>query len=385
MDVRAILVVAPPHGTSAERFAGVPLALLDIAGKNLVEHTAERLRRFGVEKIAVICDGRIEESLGSPEVDGASQFVKAENAWSACEPVFSDLAQNGAEVVLVLRLGAYVEVDFDQFVQFHLDSRARVSLLCDNLGSLDIAAISASRRNDAAYLFRRNLADFRVPPARCIFNGFINRLQSPRDLRELTRDVLLQRTALGIAGKQVRPGVWAGRGARLERGARVVAPAFIGAGARIRAAAAITRASSVGHHAEIDCGTIVEGSSVLPLSYVGAALDLVNSIVGFRRLAYLERDCEIEIEDPKLLNVRSANGSLRAARGLASLARLLPTEILRNILARHPRSLPGEQTALEPALRNAAEVQKQREGVASSSGSGFENQLVIARRYGGDQ
>ena len=385
MDVRAILVVAPPPGRSAERFAGVPLALLDITGKNLVEHTAERLRRFGIEEITVVCDRQFEDCLSGQDSGAIGPFVTAENTWGACERVFSDLAQAGTEVVFVLRLGAYVEANFDQFLQFHLDSRARVSLLCNGAGSLDIVAISASRRNDAAYLFRRHLADSRVPPARHLFNGFINRLRSIRDLRELERDVLLQRTELRVAGKQIRPGIWAGKGVRVERGARLVAPAFLGAGARIRAAAVVTRASSIGHHAEIDCGTIVESSSVLPLSYLGAALELVNSVVGFKRLANLERGVEVEIDDPKLLSAWPSSASLRAAKGVASLARLVPAEFIRSVFA-HRRSLPGGPPALEPAVRSAAEIQKERQEIelAPSPASGFENELVIARRYGGN-
>lgn len=386
MDVRAILVVAPPQGRSAERFAGVPLALLDIAGKNLVEHTAERLRRFGIEEITVVCDRQFEDCLSSQDSGAIGPFVTAGNPWGACERVFSDLAQAGAEVVFVLRLGAYVEANFDQFLQFHLDSRARVSLLYNGSGSLDIAAISASRRNDAAYLFRRHLADSRVPPAACLFNGFINRLRSVRDLRELVRDVLLQRTELRIVGRQIRPGIWAGTGVRVERGARLVAPAFLGPGARIRAAAVVTRASSIGHHAEIDCGTIVEASSVLPLSYVGAALELVNSVVGLKRLANLERGVEVEIEDPKLLNARPSSASLRAAKSVASLARLAPAEFIRSVFA-HRRSLRGCPPTLEPAVRSAAELQQQLQerDPSQSPASGFENELLIARRYGGNQ
>ena len=124
-------------------------------------------------------------------------------------------------------------------------------------------AISASRRNDAAFLFRHRLTEFRVLPAKYLYNGFVNRMRHASDLRRLTCDVLLERTELRPVGKQIRPGVWAGRGVRVERGARVVAPAYLGEGARIRAAAVVTRGSSVGHHAEIDCGTIVDASSVL--------------------------------------------------------------------------------------------------------------------------
>ncbi|HLY92171.1 MAG TPA: hypothetical protein VKQ89_02835 [Candidatus Angelobacter sp.] len=392
MDVRAILMIAPPEAPTEERFAGMPLALLDIAGKSLLEHVAGRLRSFGIEEIAVVCDRSFDYSTCSPQQAVRRHVVEQENLWSTCETVFNDFAQTGAEMVLVQRLGAYVEVNYDHFLQFHLDRQAHVSLLCDGEGGLDLVAICASRRNNAAYLFRHQLSQFRQPPAQYFFNGAINRMRDIRDFRKLTQDVLLQRTELRPAGEEIRPGVWAGNGARIERGARVVAPAFLGAHSRIRAAAVITRASSIGHHAEIDCGTIVEASSVLPYSYLGAALELANSVAGFSRLVNLERNVEVEIADRKLLGLRSASASRRALESAALFARFVPVEMIRSIFAPRRQPLPTDEPAgirtLPSTLQGVAEVEerrKERERVQASPSAAFENQLIVVRRYGGDQ
>jgi len=391
MDVRAILVVTPPEPPSGECFAEVPLALADIVGKSLVEHTCDRLRRFGVEEVAVVCEKRFHNSLhffGGPPAHRL--MVERDSVWSTCQSIFSDFAQAGAEVVLVQRLGAYTEVNFDHLLQFHLDRRAHVSALSDINGSLDLVAISASRRNDAAFLFRHRLKEFRVLPAKYLYNGFTNRMRHASDLRRLTCDVLLERTELRPLGKQIRPGVWAGRSVRIERGARVVAPAYLGEGARIRAAAVVTRGSSVGHHAEIDCGTIVDASSVLPFSYVGAALELANCVAGFKHLASLERNVDVEIADGKLLNVRSASASRRALQSAALFTKFVPLEMVRGIFAlrRQSSSLEVPDGIAPSALQGAADVErkrKERERMQSSAPAAFENQLIVVRRYGGDQ
>ena len=388
MDVRAILMIAPPEAPTEERFAGMPLALLDIAGKSLLEHVAGRLRSFGIDEIAVVCDRDFDHRACSTQPAVHRHMAERENLWTTCENVFNDFAQTGAEMVLVQRLGAYVEVNYDHFLQFHLDHSAHVSLLCDGDGSLDLLAISASRRNNAAYLFRHQLSQFRQPPAHYFFNGVVNRMRDIRDFRKLTQDVLLQRTELRPAGEEVRPGIWAGNGARIERGARVVAPAFLGAHSRVRAAAVITRASSIGHHAEIDCGTIVESSTVLPYSYLGAALELANSVAGFSRLANLERNVEVEIADRKLLGLRSASASRRVLETAALFARFVPVEMIRGIFAPRRQPLPMEAAGLPSALQGAAEVEerrRERERVQASSSGTFENQLIVVRRYGGDQ
>ncbi len=102
-------------------------------------------------------------------------------------------------------------------------------------------------------------------------------------------------------GRQIRPGVWAGPGAQIEREARIVAPAYIGAGAKICKSAVITRGSNVERNAFVDCGTVVENASVLPSSYVGAGLDvsmLSSASVASRTL---HRKIEIEVHDRSLL------------------------------------------------------------------------------------
>ncbi len=93
----------------------------------------------------------------------------------------------------------------------------------------------------------------------------------------------------------MKPGVWVGEGARIHHKARIVAPAFIGAQTKIRASALITRSTVIEHHAEVDCGTVVENSTVLPYTYVGAGLDVMHSVVGFRRLRTWCANVEVEI------------------------------------------------------------------------------------------
>ena len=166
---------------------------------------------------------------------------------------------------------------------------------------LEIFCISASRRNDAASLFRTQLSHCRSECPLLQHEGYLNPLASPRDLRQFAIDILTRKTQTCPAGKEIKPGVWIASGAKVEKGARVLAPAFVGSLARVRAGAVITRCSSVERHAEVDCGTVIENSTVLPFSYVGAGLDLAHSVAGMGRIVNLYRDVDVEIVDPKLI------------------------------------------------------------------------------------
>jgi NDP-sugar pyrophosphorylase family protein len=194
-----------------------------------------------------------------------------------------------------MRLGAYADIDLKEFLQFHRDQRQIVTRACDREGTLDAWVIDTavlSEAVDLSTLLRTS------GTAQYFVNGYVNRLQHPRDLRRLVVDSFSNRCRLRPTGAEIRPGVWLEEGAQVHRDARIVAPAFIGRGARIAEQCLITRSSNVESSCQIDYGTVVEDSSILSNSYVGIGLDLSHSIVDGSNLMNLERDLTLEIADP---------------------------------------------------------------------------------------
>ena len=161
-----------------------------------------------------------------------------------------------------------------------------------------------------------------------------------------------------------------------------MAPAYIGAHARVRSAAVVTRCSTVEHHSEIDCGTVVEDSAVLPFTYVGAGLDVCRSIAGNRRLFPLRLDVEVEITDPGLIGAVSEYSGVRTISNTLSLLSFLPKQIYRGLFAKshreQPQSLPDAVKAPSAALREAAPLQP------SPDSHQFPSNMVVARRYGNE-
>ena len=247
---------------------------------------------------------------------------------------------------------------------------------------LDIFCISASRRNDAASLFRSQLYRCRSECPQWEHAGYINRLSSPRDLRQFAIDVLTRQARTCPAGEEVRPGVWIERKAMVEKGVRVVAPAYIGAYARVRAGAVITRCSSVEHHAQVDCGSVVENSSVLPYCYVGAGLDLSHSVAGMRQIANLRRDVTVEVPDPKLIDLLSMTSGKNLLNSAAEFLTYLPRAAMQGIFSGGKRQQPDLNAALRkssPALGGAAGYETP--ACDTEAAHKFPN-MIVARRYG---
>lgn len=384
MDVRAIVLAgALPggdngYGFPAETLGEVPIAFFDVLGKPVFHRVLEQVARWGISSTILVTELSSAASDFFTKPAGVQHMeAEPEQSWRAAEAAFAEHVQAGADAVLVLRVGPYFELNADELLQHHCDARNRVTPLVDAAGEpLPAFLLSASRRNDAAFLLRRRLQEMRSTGSSYTCRGYCNRLRDAADLRRLAVDGLLGTAGIAPAGRELKPGVWVGEGARIQRGARLLAPAFIGRRTKVRAAAVVTRCSSLEHHSEVDFGTVVENSTVLPYTYVGAGLDVNHSVLGLKRVAHLARGVEIEVSDPKLLGMRPASAPIRTLASAVSLTSFLPLQILRGMFS---RNRPAEPTPSLPSSLNAPEPELKSE----IGGDGhFSADLVVARRYG---
>jgi hypothetical protein len=386
MDIRGLLLVNTGDIREGDLafLASGPLGAIEVAGKTPLERMAERLQQYGISPVTMIVERNSQSAAdGNHRGDSfASVNSSADRFWRTAENAFNDMAQAGAELVVLVRLGAYAEIDFERLVQFHLDCGSRVSQVSHEGNKLDIFCISASRRNDAASLFRSQLSRCRSECPTMEHSGYVNDLSNPHDVRQFAIDILTRRTQTFPAGEEIRPGVWADSRAVVERGARLVAPAFVGRYARVRTGAVITRCSSIEHNAEVDCGSVVENSSVLPYCYIGAGLDLAHSVAGMRQVANLRRDVTVEVPDPKLIDLISATSGRNLLNSAAEFLTYLPRIAMQGIFAGGKRQQPDLNAALRktsPALGGAAGYETP--ACDTEAAHKFPN-MIVARRYG---
>jgi hypothetical protein len=299
MDIRGLILVP---ATDKAQNQGLPCApaLLDVAGRTPAERTALRMIQAGVSAVSVVHAAESPQ-LPAGVVSGIEyQPVGPGNFWPAAEAIFNQMGNSGAELVLVCALNTFSEIHFEKLVQFHLDHRALITQVHCASRPVEVFCVSPSRRAGAESLFRSHLSG---QPQYAIFtsSGYANPLVTAQDLRQLATDILTLRTETQPAFTQLRPGVWVGPGALIEKDARLLAPAFVGAYATVRAGAVVTRCSSVEQHAEVDCGTIVENSTLLPGVRIGAGLDLSHAVAGPKSIVSLRRNALVEIADTRLI------------------------------------------------------------------------------------
>jgi hypothetical protein len=320
----AIVVMAPnPVASSASRWpagsgvetpealAGLPIACLDLFGKSVLRRVVDQLRRLGVNPVSVLTDGGVAHSLFAGLLSPVDNvFVRrSSHVWSDVERQIAEYAGHGIRTVLLIRLGAYMEFDFADFLRWHVTQDSSVTRASDGRTPLDMWMIDAPRFSKGGNIFRQ-LAWGRVFPAAgdYILKGYVNRLTRAADLRRLVVDSFLWRSAIRPAGVETRPGVWLDEGAQVHRRARIVAPAYIGKRTTIQAGALVTRFSNLECGCLVSRGTVVDNASILPNTCLGQWLDVSHAIAQGNTLVHLRRGVTVEVLDPKLLGELSPLG-----------------------------------------------------------------------------
>lgn len=274
-----------------------PWSAVDVLGKAPLARLAEYLKSQLCDAVSVIAnvppDGRRPKTV--------HQALTSEITVDR----FANYKREGCETVLIVRCGAYVELDAAEMFSFHQERDMGVTRAFTDDEPLDVWMINTSGFPENVPMLSTLLS---AQPAMYRSQGYVNPLQTVRDFRRLVLDSFHSHCDVRPQGSEIKPGIWICEGAQIERSARLVAPAFIGRDTHISAECLITRGSNVESNSRVDYGTVVEDSSILSNSYVGIGLDLSHSIVDGRHLLNLRHNVNLEITDPAVMRQNTVRG-----------------------------------------------------------------------------
>jgi hypothetical protein len=268
---------------------------VEVLGASVAHRMVDGLRRGGIENVSLL--SRSTNTHGDL-TRMRQKDLPAKDMWSDAMDELAKCRNEGADSVLIMCAGAYIDLDVAEAFQFHAESPRGVIQAFDDQGALDLWIANPERLPDSEDLFAALSA---ASPSPFPVKGYVNRLETPHELRRLVVDALTSRCNLQPQAFQVRPGVWMGEGVHVEKEARIVAPAFIGSGVTISEQCLITRCSNVERNSYIDYGSAIEDTSVLPSTYVGIGLDVSHSIVDGESLLNLDRGVALKIGDPSVM------------------------------------------------------------------------------------
>lgn len=257
-EFSALPQVQPATDGSAGKVRPLYSSRMPILGNDVLHSWVERVRRLGVNNLWLTSrpqDGSLTQSL-------------------------ADFARQGIERLLVIKLQSYAEMDLVDLLRFHCERRNPVTEAHDAQGRLGVSlldqlALQTEARQKSSVACANEANDF----PQYQFSGYAKRILSAKERQELVEDGLTGACAMRPSGNPVRDQVWIGEGAKIADSARIVGPVYIGERSIVRAGATIGPFASVERDCEIDCGTTVERSTVLPNTYLAPGLLVRDGLV----------------------------------------------------------------------------------------------------------
>lgn len=301
MEIGA-LVVAGAGEDGGGDWARLRVPSWPVLGKSILEIWMAMVRGLGIELVSV--------------VDRAPQEQTSVHT-------MLEWAKEGVEQVLLIVLGAYAEIDLSDVVRFHAKGQRRVTKVFDRHGPLGVSLLD--RECILANHQWDNHEDGSL--SRYDFLGYVARLSSSVNYRRLVEDALYGRCGIQPAGIQTRENVWIDKTTRVHASAQITAPCYIGPGTKIKAGVTIRGCSSVERNCEIDLGTTINHSSVLPNTYVAPGLYLRDCVVDGTRLEHLARGVAVDLGEAGLSARKASRGKrILRLRKMPSMPELLPPD-----------------------------------------------------------
>jgi hypothetical protein len=282
---------------------------VDILGQSLLDRAVAKLKQFGVSDYTLISESS-PQFLPS-RVATIDAFVEA---W---ERAVANYVEECVDLLLLVRVSAYSDLDYVQLLRFHLETESPMTQAYAADGALDIALLDASRLRGSNSAYRRALSALISRQGRFMYHGYVKRLVQRQDFYQLMQEGLRGQCGLRPVGTETREWVWQGADCEIDDSAAITGPAFIGEGSTIGACCTVGPGSSIERDCEVDCGTVVEKSWITPNTYLGVALDVRRLIVGQSTLFNLDRNVEVEIGDHRLIGAAAKSTPLFG--GLGSL------------------------------------------------------------------
>lgn len=322
------VVDVPALAEPEEFLSGKPIVCVDLLGHSPLDCVVEKLLQTGVKSITLVIEEKFSRLLKAKTANAVRLDLvpDASYLWSAAEGAVRELVGHGAEMVLLYRLGAYVEIDFAGLARNHRDAKHQVTAVNTQEGPVDLWMLSSRHLAKNPTIALCDVLDASASSASYTFTGYANPLCSVQDVRALVLDSLNGRCEYAPDGKQIENGIWIHDQARIHHDARITAPAYVGSGATVRSRALVGPQSSIERGCEIAEGTMVDNASILANTYLGRGLHVSESVVDGGRLLALRHGTVVEIDDGYLLGRTAAeevSQSVTAPNRNSSLAERL--------------------------------------------------------------
>ncbi|OGS34965.1 MAG: hypothetical protein A2293_17050 [Elusimicrobia bacterium RIFOXYB2_FULL_49_7] len=321
----------------------IPKPMVPVVNKPVLEHTLENLRNHGIFQIVMNLHHYpeiIENYFGDGARHGMKIFYSYEKELLGTAGGVKKMEQFFDSTFIVMSGDGLTDIDLTKAVRYHQQKKAMATMvmkaidskfeygvtLTDKNGRISKfiekpswSDVFANTVNTGIYIFEPEVFNY-IPKNKFYDFGmqvwpqllklkkkifgyemkeYWTDVGNLKEYRYGVRSALDGNTKLTIPGEQVRPGVWIGRGTRIEKGAQLNTPCVIGDHCFIGKNALIDAYTTVANNSWIGPGAIIKNSILWERVKVAKNVRLDNCIIGSK--AEVKED--ISVYEGTVLNI----------------------------------------------------------------------------------
>jgi len=302
-----------------------PKPMVPIAGKPVMEHILNLLKRHGITEVVVTVQylaSSIEDYFGSGSQFGMRITYSREDVPLGTAGSVKNAEEQLTEPFLVISGDALTDFNLTDFIQYHNDKKSLATLLLAHVPNpLEYGVIITNEdghisqflekpswgevfsdtintgiymldpkvftyfEKDKPFDFSQELFPFMLKKGDPIYgyvtpSGYWCDVGNLSEYMRANADVLQDQVDIEIPAKDIGSNIWCEEGVEIDEGAQLYGPIYLGHDCKVRSGAIIHGPSMIGSYTIVDERAQVDRSIVWNNSYIGDRAELRGAIVG---------------------------------------------------------------------------------------------------------
>lgn len=319
------VIMAGGEGTRLRpQTSNLPKPMLPLVGRPMMEHIVSLLRRHGITDIVVtvaFLPNAIRSYFGDGSELGVSMVYATEESPLGTAGSVRNAREQLTERFLVISGDVLTDIDLTSVIDFHEKNDALATIaLCAVENPLEFGIVITREDgtierflekpgwgqvfsdtiNTGIYVLEPEIFD-RIPEGRSVdFSGevFPAVLEAGQPLYgyvadgywedvgttaaylKAHEDILDGKVDVEVAGFELRPGVWIGKGSTIDPSVRIDSPAFVGENCTVDEDAVLGAYTTIGANTQVAPRAEVQRSVIGENSYLGPAVRVEGAVLG---------------------------------------------------------------------------------------------------------
>ncbi len=319
------VIMAGGEGTRLRpQTSNLPKPMLPLVGRPMMEHIVSLLRRHGITDIVVtvaFMPNAIRNYFGDGSELGVRMVYATEETPLGTAGSVRNARDELDERFLVISGDVLTDIDLTAVVDFHEKNQSMATLaLCPVENPLEFGIVITREDgsierflekpgwgqvfsdtiNTGIYVLEPEIFDL-IPEGRAVdfssevfpavleangplfgyvASGYWEDVGTTAAYLKAHEDILDGKVEVDIAGFELRPGVWLGKGSSVDPSARLDGPSYIGENCTIDAEAEIGAYTTIGANTRVASRAVVRHSVVGENAYLGPAVRVEGSVLG---------------------------------------------------------------------------------------------------------